>query len=314
VNPERTIGETIRDARKAKGITQEGMSQGTRISLSVIRKLENDRFEELPGGLYTRNFIRLIAEFLEIDGQALLDRYGAQEQAGGGAMRRDRGASRKVSRTVQASDKVDVWREESVRITRFKAPRRLWRLWLGLLLVLVIGATALMLSEGWLHLDLGRRGTTASDDSTQSAGEVDEASALAGDLGATLPPAAADAESAIPPIRSAAAPPVFPGPLPIDRVAGEHWSPPTAPLRLEIRALGECRLSLNVDGKRHIGRRFPGHGGRWVIHGEEFFLLSATEGEHLRLRLNGEDYSLPGMGREPLIALRIEPALLPTDL
>ncbi len=51
MNPERTIGETIRGAREKRGVTQEGLSKGTRISLSVIRKLERDRFEELPGGL-----------------------------------------------------------------------------------------------------------------------------------------------------------------------------------------------------------------------------------------------------------------------
>ena len=72
--PERTIGETIRLAREERGLSQEEVSAETRLSLAVIRKLELDRFGELPGGLYTQNYLRILADFLDLDGSELFDR------------------------------------------------------------------------------------------------------------------------------------------------------------------------------------------------------------------------------------------------
>ena len=287
MSPERTIGETIRSAREQRGVSQEGLSQGTRISLSVIRKLERDRFEELPGGLYTRNFIRNIADFLELDADALIARLGGRDPVAAASA-----AESKKARESRSG--VDVWQEESVKITRFRASRRHWWRWALALFVLVAAAT-LWLRPGWFGLDFGGEG-----------GEAPVA-LDAGEAGAE--PVQREG-SATPPADVGGVPANdFAGPVITDAAdAGAESAPALGNFLLEIHALGDCRVSLTVDGERHFGRRFPKRGGRWTLRGDEYFLLSATEAGRLRLRLNGEEYPLPGLGREPLVALRIAPS------
>jgi len=106
MNPERTIGETLRLAREEKGLTLEQVRDATRISLSVLRDLERDRFSELPGPIYIRNTIRVLAELLEQDRESLLERY--QEA---------------VSGAKPAPEREAVWSEEKVREVRLRA----WR-------------------------------------------------------------------------------------------------------------------------------------------------------------------------------------------
>ncbi len=102
MNPERTIGETLRLAREGKALTLEEVRDETRIALSVLHALERDRFSELPGPIYVKNHIRVLSELLELDRESLLERY---EEA--------------VTGEKAQPDEEAVWSEEKVREVRF---------------------------------------------------------------------------------------------------------------------------------------------------------------------------------------------------
>jgi len=70
-----TFGENLRREREMRGVTLEEISESTKISTRLLNALESDRFSELPGGIFTRNFIRAYAQYLGLDEEHALSEY-----------------------------------------------------------------------------------------------------------------------------------------------------------------------------------------------------------------------------------------------
>lgn len=74
------IGERLRNAREAKGLSLRAVADLTRIRAIYLQALEDERFEQLPGTVYARGFLRMYADALGLDADRLLDAYpGALE-------------------------------------------------------------------------------------------------------------------------------------------------------------------------------------------------------------------------------------------
>jgi cytoskeletal protein RodZ len=56
-----TLGEELRRRREERGTTLAEISEATRIGTRFLKAIEADNFSVLPGGIYTRNFIRSYA-------------------------------------------------------------------------------------------------------------------------------------------------------------------------------------------------------------------------------------------------------------
>ncbi len=79
-----TIGSQLRASRQAKGLTVDAVARVTKLSRATLAALEEDRFEDLPAPVYTRGFIRIYAEFLDLDAARLVadcDAAVARKQA-----------------------------------------------------------------------------------------------------------------------------------------------------------------------------------------------------------------------------------------
>jgi len=61
-----------------RGVSLEEIAAATRISTRFLEALENERWEELPGGVFNRGFIRSIAHFLGLDEDALVAEYALE--------------------------------------------------------------------------------------------------------------------------------------------------------------------------------------------------------------------------------------------
>ena len=68
-------GEDLKKLRKTAGIKLSEINAATKISVSVLTSMEEDRIESLPPSLYLKNFLRLYAETLQIDPQKIIDGY-----------------------------------------------------------------------------------------------------------------------------------------------------------------------------------------------------------------------------------------------
>lgn len=71
----RTLGQTLRDARLDKGVDLKDVASRTRVRSQYLLALEEGNYDALPENVYTRNFIRLYAQALELDGAVLLEQY-----------------------------------------------------------------------------------------------------------------------------------------------------------------------------------------------------------------------------------------------
>ena len=61
--------------RESMGLTLRGISSSTRVSLSNLKAIENQKFGLLPEPIYTRAFIDAYARTLDIDGKEILALY-----------------------------------------------------------------------------------------------------------------------------------------------------------------------------------------------------------------------------------------------
>ena len=66
------LGETLRRARQAKGITIEDAERVTRIPKKYLEALEVEDYGILPAPVYARGFLRSYAGYLGLDAQELL--------------------------------------------------------------------------------------------------------------------------------------------------------------------------------------------------------------------------------------------------
>lgn len=69
------IGERLRNAREAKGLSLRAVADATRIRTIYLQALEEERFDQLPGAVYARGFLRTYADALGLDADRLMDSY-----------------------------------------------------------------------------------------------------------------------------------------------------------------------------------------------------------------------------------------------
>lgn len=69
------IGEKLRSAREAKGLSIQDIEKATKIQSRYLTAIENDEFDKLPGDFYVRAFIRQYAQVVGLDGKELLSEY-----------------------------------------------------------------------------------------------------------------------------------------------------------------------------------------------------------------------------------------------
>ncbi len=95
------VGTILRQARNRRKVELSEVEAATRIRLRYLRAIEDEEWDVLPGGFYTRGFIRTYAAFLGLDGERLADDYrdsverwhrapGEQTQSGSGGAPRER--------------------------------------------------------------------------------------------------------------------------------------------------------------------------------------------------------------------------------
>jgi cytoskeleton protein RodZ len=73
-----TFGERLRKEREKRNITLDDVSLVTKIGTRMLRALEEEKFDQLPGGIFNKGFVRAYARYLNIDeDQAVADYLAA---------------------------------------------------------------------------------------------------------------------------------------------------------------------------------------------------------------------------------------------
>jgi helix-turn-helix protein len=78
------IGATLREARTRRKLDLSEVEAAIKIRARFLQAMENEEWDALPGGAYTRGFIRTYASYLGLDGERLADDYRRSTAPPGG--------------------------------------------------------------------------------------------------------------------------------------------------------------------------------------------------------------------------------------
>src|SRR5437868_479225 len=70
-----SFGERLKRQREQRGVTLEDISVSTKISIRLLRALEEDHFDRLPGGIFNKGFVRAYARDLRLDEDEIVAEY-----------------------------------------------------------------------------------------------------------------------------------------------------------------------------------------------------------------------------------------------
>ena len=130
-----TFGESLKREREMRGVTLEEIAAATRIAPRFLRAIEDEEWDQLPGGVFNRGFVRAMAHYLGLDEENTVAEYAL---------------------AVDDRQTIPVWTGSPPAVTP-QLPRLAW---------VVIAATAIVLLGGiwWgTRLLLGRRAASREE-------------------------------------------------------------------------------------------------------------------------------------------------------
>ncbi|MCP3981883.1 MAG: hypothetical protein GY716_21480 [bacterium] len=80
-----SFGEEIKRERELRDISLREVSESTKIKLGYLEALETNRFDELPGGVINRGFVRAYSECIGVDAETMVNAYLLEERSRGDA-------------------------------------------------------------------------------------------------------------------------------------------------------------------------------------------------------------------------------------
>lgn len=73
-----SVGKALKQEREERRLSLEEVSSTTRIPRKTLESLEEDRFEDLPSGVFVRGFIKAYASAVHIDAEDVLAQFDEQ--------------------------------------------------------------------------------------------------------------------------------------------------------------------------------------------------------------------------------------------
>jgi len=70
-----SVGQKLKKAREAKGLSLGEISKVTKLSEKSLVSIENDQFQDLPAPTYIKGFIRLYAQCVGVDANSILEDF-----------------------------------------------------------------------------------------------------------------------------------------------------------------------------------------------------------------------------------------------
>src|SRR3954471_24797323 len=75
-----TVGTFLRQLRESKSLSVEEISRATRVPASSVERIEADQFDELPGEVFVRGFLKSYARAVGLAPEEVLARYTASRR------------------------------------------------------------------------------------------------------------------------------------------------------------------------------------------------------------------------------------------
>lgn len=274
-----SFGEKLKLERVKRKITLDQISATTKIGTRMLQALEEEKFNQLPGGIFNKGFVRAYARTVGLDeDQAVADYLEASGEAS---------PSGSEAAGHDGSD-----REEENRISRLEAishPPSRPLPWGAFALVLLLVALALAL---WSRHRREQDKTTAHPPTKTS---QSFASSPAPGEGAALPSASGVSNQSSPANSQV---PVAISPSG-QEPAPDHSSNPAAAnatpddFTVQVQAREESWVSISVDGKPTPSELLQA-GGQRSVRAHKDVVVKAGNAGALDFRLDGKKLDVPG--------------------
>lgn len=75
-----SVGQYLRRHREARHMSLEEVARATRVPIASMERLEEDLFDELPGEVFVRGFLKAYAQAVDIPTDEVLARYTASRR------------------------------------------------------------------------------------------------------------------------------------------------------------------------------------------------------------------------------------------
>jgi transcriptional regulator with XRE-family HTH domain len=257
-----SFGERLKKEREKRGMTLEDVSGATKISVRNLRALEQEKFDQMPGGIFNRGFVRAFAKHLGLDDDQVVADY--MEAAGESVPTLD---PSDVPAPGHTAEKVAGPPSSAPQESSGQVP------WAALIGLVVLGTIAL----GFWSYHSHRKTSETSALAVEPApgGRPAEASSLTPD--AAMPPGGrADANTA----PTSGSPP-SPG------TQSAPAGPPASGFDLALRAHDEVWLSSAVDGKPP-SEAIMEDGQSITVHASDRAILKVGNAGALDVVFNGQ--------------------------
>ena len=250
------FGKLLLDARAARGMTLAEVSAATKIPVSKLQAIERDDIENLPGGIFTRGFVRSYAETVGLDPQETLAQFEARFP--------DESSVATLHATIEGRANEEFVRRQRtaksvVWLALLAVPLVVW-----LLRVAVPGDTEPPAPEGAVVADAEPATETGSGLSPRSPSSQEPAS----------PPPVEQEPASSPPVDSA------PRADPAPRAAADSGR-----LTMEISTTADCWVRASADGATAVSRLFRA-GERQVIVAREAIDLRVGDAAAFAFTIN----------------------------
>jgi len=279
------FGDKLRREREMRGVTLDEIAEATKIGTRSLRALEEERFDQLPGGIFNKGFVRSYARFLGLDEeQAVADYVVAQgEQPSKADVLEKMAAQAEAARVNEAASLGE------------KAGNS-GKLWVALAVIVLVAAGAV---GGWKYYQKYRQqGQVVQSDVDVPAPQVQTTPAgpvslTSGDANPTSSNTAANTSAQ--PSTSASTPSALSSVVqPTKSVKASDTKPPgstTKPLELQIHVVRATWLSVQADGKEPTTETLRDSATKTVLAQDRVVL---TTGNSVEVTCNGKSLGILG--------------------
>jgi cytoskeleton protein RodZ len=70
-----SLGQELKDAREQRGVPLRSISEATHIGMRFLQAIENDDYDQLPGGIFNKSFVLKYARQVGLDEAQVAERY-----------------------------------------------------------------------------------------------------------------------------------------------------------------------------------------------------------------------------------------------
>jgi len=251
-----TIGEKLRQAREARSITLHEIAEKTNISVRSLDALEKGQVDKLPGGIFTRGFVRSYAAYVGLDPDEIVREYVAAHPE---------------VRTPEEAEEME-------------PPRSPLPMALGLFVL-----AALLLAAGYYWWSQ-RPAASGRPQAASTSAQAPEAPApVAPPAPVDVLPDARRGDAGTPADEQAPAPAPPPSTAPASASPAAAATVPAdadQPLRLTLMPTGRCWVRVRADGAVRVSRELAA-GDRVDVTASEVLEILAGDAGAFAYRING---------------------------